>query len=216
MDHKLLADRLFPHINTTPEDIEARYPKRDLPEGAKVTRMGPSPTGFMHLGNLYGALVDERLAHQSKGVFYLRIEDTDRKREVEGGVQMIIDAFKSFGLPFDEGATTDGETGIYGPTDRASVPRSTRPSSSPSCSAAWRTRASAPRRSSPLRTRQQEKNKENFGYYGKYAVWRDRPMEDIEAELAKGTPYVVRFRSEGSIEHKIRHEDLVKGQDGGH
>ena len=89
MDHKLLADRLFPHINTTPEDIEARYPKRDLPEGAKVTRMGPSPTGFMHLGNLYGALVDERLAHQSKGVFYLRIEDTDRKREVEGGVQMI-------------------------------------------------------------------------------------------------------------------------------
>ena len=68
MDHKLLADRLFPHINTTPEDIEARYPKRDLPEGAKVTRMGPSPTGFMHLGNLYGALVDERLAHQSKGV----------------------------------------------------------------------------------------------------------------------------------------------------
>ena len=115
MDHKLLADRLFPHINTTPEDIEARYPKRDLPEGAKVTRMGPSPTGFMHLGNLYGALVDERLAHQSKGVFYLRIEDTDRKREVEGGVQMIIDAFRSFGLPFDEGATTDGETGIYGP-----------------------------------------------------------------------------------------------------
>ena len=115
MDYNRLAELLFPHINTTPEEMEARYPKRELPEGAKVTRMGPSPTGFMHLGNLYGALVDERLAHQSKGVFYLRIEDTDRKREVEGGVQMIIDAFKSFGLPFDEGATTDGETGIYGP-----------------------------------------------------------------------------------------------------
>ena len=111
MDYNRLAELLFPHINTTPEEMEARYPKRELPEGAKVTRMGPSPTGFMHLGNLYGALVDERLAHQSKGVFYLRIEDTDRKREVEGGVQMIIDAFKSFGLPFDEGATTDGETG---------------------------------------------------------------------------------------------------------
>ena len=102
MDYNRLAELLFPHINTTPEEMEARYPKRELPEGAKVTRMGPSPTGFMHLGNLYGALVDERLAHQSKGVFYLRIEDTDRKREVEGGVQMIIDAFKSFGLPFDE------------------------------------------------------------------------------------------------------------------
>ena len=117
MDYNRLAELLFPHINTTPEEMEARYPKRELPEGAKVTRMGPSPTGFMHLGNLYGALVDERLAHQSKGVFYLRIEDTDRKREVEGGVQMIIDAFKSFGLPFDEGATTDGETGTKSPTN---------------------------------------------------------------------------------------------------
>ena len=85
MDWKYLADKLFPHIVETPEQVEARYPKRNLPEGAKVTRMGPSPTGFMHLGNLYGALVDERLAHQSGGVFYLRIEDTDRKREVEGG-----------------------------------------------------------------------------------------------------------------------------------
>ena len=92
MDYNRLAELLFPHINTTPEEMEARYPKRELPEGAKVTRMGPSPTGFMHLGNLYGALVDERLAHQSKGVFYLRIEDTDRKREVEGGVQMTIDS----------------------------------------------------------------------------------------------------------------------------
>ena len=199
-------------LNHTPEDIEARYPKRDLPEGAKVTRMGPSPTGFMHLGNLYGALVDERLAHQSKGVFYLRIEDTDRKREVEGGVQMIIDAFQSFGLPFDEGATTDGETGIYGPyrqSQRAEIYQTfvkslvERGMAYP-CFCTEEELAEA--------HRQQEENKENFGYYGKYAVWRDRPMEDIEAELAKGTPYVVRFRSEGSIEHKIRHEDLVKGK----
>ncbi len=115
MDYNRLAELLFPHINTTPEEIEARYPKRELPEGAKVTRMGPSPTGFMHLGNLYGALVDERLAHQSGGVFYLRIEDTDKKREVEGGVQTIIEAFSSFGLPFDEGATLDGDNGAYGP-----------------------------------------------------------------------------------------------------
>ena len=89
MDYQKFADMLFPHIHTTPEEIEARYPKRELPEGAKVTRIAPSPTGFMHLGNLYGAIVDERLAHQSGGVFYLRIEDTDQKRLVENGVEMI-------------------------------------------------------------------------------------------------------------------------------
>jgi len=125
MDYNLLAEKLFPHITKTPEDILAQYPARQLPEGAKVTRMGPSPTGFMHLGNLYGALVDERLAHQSGGVFYLRIEDTDKKREVEGGVQTIIDAFTSFGLPFDEGATMGEDRGAYGPyrqsQDRKSV-----------------------------------------------------------------------------------------------
>ena len=84
MDYSRLAELLFPQITKTPEEIEAKYPKRNLPEGAKVTRLGPSPTGFIHLGNLYGAFVDERLAHQSGGIFYLRIEDTDDKRYVEG------------------------------------------------------------------------------------------------------------------------------------
>lgn len=212
MDYMLLADKLFPHIHKTPEDILAQYPARQLPEGAKVTRMGPSPTGFMHLGNLYGALVDERLAHQSGGVFYLRIEDTDKKREVEGGVQTIIDAFSAFGLPFDEGATLDGERGDYGPyrqSQRAEIYQTfvkslvQRGLAYP-CFATEEELAAM--------RQQQEAAKENFGYYGKYAVWRDRPMEDIEAELAKGTPYVVRFRSEGSIEHKVKHEDLVKGK----
>ncbi len=212
MDYNLLAEKLFPHITKTPEDILAQYPARQLPEGAKVTRMGPSPTGFMHLGNLYGALVDERLAHQSGGVFYLRIEDTDKKREVEGGVQTIIDAFTSFGLPFDEGATMGEDRGAYGPyrqSQRAEIYQTfvkslvQRGMAYP-CFATEEELAAM--------REKQEAAKENFGYYGKYAVWRDRPMEDIEAELAKGTPYVVRFRSEGSIEHKVRHEDLVKGK----
>ena len=212
MDYNLLAEKLFPHIHKTPEDILAQYPARDLPEGAKVTRMGPSPTGFMHLGNLYGALVDERLAHQSGGVFYLRIEDTDKKREVEGGVQTIIDAFSAFGLPFDEGATLTGDKGAYGPyrqSQRAEIYQTfvkslvQRGMAYP-CFATEQELAEM--------REKQEAAKENFGYYGKYAVWRDRPMEDIEAELAKGTPYVVRFRSEGSIEYKIRHDDLVKGK----
>lgn len=104
-DNLALAELLFPNVTTTPEEMEALYPVRELPEGAKVTRMAPSPTGFMHLGNLFGAITDERLAHQSGGVFYLRIEDTDQKRAVEGGVETIIRVFQEFGLPFDEGAT---------------------------------------------------------------------------------------------------------------
>ena len=115
MDYQQLAERLFPQIQLTPDDIEARYPARQLPEGAKVTRIAPSPTGFMHMGNLYGAIVDERLAHQSGGVFYLRIEDTDQKRLVEGGIDTILSVFHRFGLQFDEGATKEGDHGVYGP-----------------------------------------------------------------------------------------------------
>lgn len=212
MDYAILADKLFAHITQTPQDVEARYPARQLPQGAKVTRMGPSPTGFMHLGNLYGALVDERLAHQSGGVFFLRIEDTDHKREVAGGVETIINAFAAFGLPFDEGATLTGEKGDYGPyyqSRRAEIYQTfakdlvARGLAYP-CFCTEEELAAA--------HAQQEANKENFGYYGKYAVWRDRPLEDIEAALQKGLPYVVRFRSEGNIENKIRHEDLIKGK----
>ena len=115
MDYNRLAELLFPSIDKTPEDYEAMYPERDLPEGAKVTRLGPSPTGFIHLGNLYGALIDERLAHQSGGTFYLRIEDTDDKRYVEGAVETVISSLRFFGINFDEGASEDGDKGAYGP-----------------------------------------------------------------------------------------------------
>ena len=114
MDYNKLAELLFPHITKTPEEYEALYPPRQLPEGAKVTRLGPSPTGFIHLGNLYGAFVDERLAHQSGGKFYLRIEDTDDKRYVEGAVEIIINSLRFFGINFDEGATMEGDIGEYG------------------------------------------------------------------------------------------------------
>lgn len=108
-----LSELIYPEIaNVT--DYEAMYPKRNLPEGAKVTRLGPSPTGFIHLGNLYGAFVDERLAHQSNGVFYLRIEDTDDKRFVENAVETIISSLAFFGIKFDEGVTEHGDVGSYG------------------------------------------------------------------------------------------------------
>ena len=114
LSYKQLADTIYPDLPHTPEEYEAMYPERKLPEGAKVTRLGPSPTGFIHLGNLYGAFVDERLAHQSGGIFFLRIEDTDDKRFVENAVETIITSLAFFGIRFDEGVTQEGDTGSYG------------------------------------------------------------------------------------------------------
>ena len=115
MDYRKLAELVFPEIDKTPDDYELIYPERSLPEGAKVTRLAPSPTGFIHLGNLFGALVDERAAHQSGGVCVLRIEDTDVKREVEGAIPVLINTLDYFGIRFDEGAMPDGWKGEYGP-----------------------------------------------------------------------------------------------------
>ena len=115
MDYKYLASLLFKEDLKTTEEYEKIYPQRNLKEGAQVTRIAPSPTGFMHLGNLFGAITDERIAHLSDGIFYLRIEDTDKKREVEGGVETILKVFDRFGLKFDEGAGLNGDNGNYGP-----------------------------------------------------------------------------------------------------
>ena len=116
MDYNKLADLLFPDVTKLPADVEAEFPARQLPEGAKVTRLAPSPTGFMHFGTLFPALVNERLAHQSGGVFYLRIEDTDKKREVENGVIGMVNGLKDFGIVPDEGALNEtDEKGEYGP-----------------------------------------------------------------------------------------------------
>ncbi len=212
MDYQALAEYLFPHITDTPADVEARYPARMLKEGAKVTRMAPSPTGFMHLGNLYGALVDERLAHQSDGVFYLRIEDTDQKREVPGGVQTILEVFQRFGLPFDEGATLEGDNGVYGPyrqRQRAQIYQTIakdlvrRGLAYPDFS--------TEEELAEMR-RLQEERKDNFGYYGEYAVGRKLTFEEIQEKIQAGIPYVIRFRSPGDPSKKVYHTDLVKGK----
>ena len=115
MDHQALAQLLFPNVTETPDDIEAKFPLRELPEGAVVTRMAPSPTGFVHLGNLVQGMISERMAHQSGGVLFLRVEDTDAKREVPGAVEILIDTLKHYGIQFDEGATHVGDNGLYGP-----------------------------------------------------------------------------------------------------
>ena len=114
-DCNALAELLFPDVCDTPESLEQRFPQRELQEGAVVSRMAPSPTGFVHLGNLVQGITSERLCHQSGGVLYLRVEDTDAKREVPGAVEVLIEALSHYGICFDEGATVDGDCGDYGP-----------------------------------------------------------------------------------------------------
>ena len=211
MDYPKLAELLFPDITTTAEELEARYPKRDLPEGARVTRMGPSPTGFIHLGNLYGALTDERLAHRSGGVAFLRIEDTDDKREVEGAVPMLIDALDYFGIRFDEGATEDGETGDYGPywqSERSSIYK-TFVKKLVSEGKAYPCFMSE-EEIADIRA-MQEANKLNPGIYGEYAKHRDLSLEEVEARLAAGEVPVMRLRSTGDPSKYFHVFDAIRG-----
>ncbi len=211
MDYQKLAELLFPDLHTTAEEMEARYPKRDLPEGAMVTRMGPSPTGFIHLGNLYGALTDERLAHRSGGVAFLRIEDTDDKREVEGAVPMLIDALDYFGIRFDEGATADGETGDYGPywqSERSRIYK-TFVKKLVSEGKAYPCFMSE-EEIADIRA-MQEANKLNPGIYGEYAKHRDLSYEEVEARLAAGEVPVMRLRSTGDPSKYFHVFDAIRG-----
>lgn len=211
MDYNTLAELLFPQVTDTPEDLEARYPQRELPQGAVVTRMAPSPTGFVHLGNLVQGLTSERMAHQSGGVLFLRVEDTDAKREVPGAVQVLIETLKHYGIHFDEGASMDGDVGAYGPyyqRQRAAIyhvyaKELVKKGCAYPCFC-------TEEELTEMR-QQQEAQKVNFGYYGPWATWRDRSLEDIQSALAAGKPWVLRFRSTGSIEHKFKYTDLVKG-----
>ena len=212
MDYQALADLLFPNVTDTPEALEDRFPARQLPEGAVVTRMAPSPTGFVHLGNLVQGLTAERMAHQSGGILFLRVEDTDAKREVPGAVEVLINTLKHYGIHFDEGATIDGDSGDYGPyrqRQRAAIYHvyAKKLVSEGMAYPCFCTEDEL----SAMRSAQ-EANKETTGYYGKYAMWRDRSMEDIQAQLNAGNPWVLRFRSTGSIENQFKFDDLVKGK----
>ena len=208
MDYAKLADLLFPNIDKTPEYYEQLFPKRDLPEKAEVLRMAPSPTGFIHLGNLYGALADERVAHQSNGVFFLRIEDTDLKRKVEGAVETILSTFKYFNINYDEGAEIGGNYGPYYQRQRAEIYQT------------FAKKLVSEGKAYPCFCTEEELNEirekqnrlnEGTGYYGKWAVWRDAPIEKIEEQLKAGKPFVIRMRSTGNPEIKHTFHDEIKG-----
>ena len=213
-DCKKLAELLFPDVDKTPDYYEEKYPYRKLPNKAEVTRLGPSPTGFIHLGNLYSALADERIAHKNGGVFYLRIEDTDAKRTVEGAVDLVINSLRYFDIEFDEGAgfPDSDPVNAYGPyyqTQRVDI---------------YHTFAKelvlkglaypcfcTEEELEAVRL-QQETDKVLTGYYGKYAVCRDLSLETIEENLKAGKPYVLRLRSQGSPENEITFTDSIKGE----
>ena len=222
LTNKQLADLIYPDLPHTPEEYEAMYPERDLPEGAMVTRLGPSPTGFIHLGNLYGAFVDERLAHQSGGTFFLRIEDTDDKRFVENAIETIISSLAFFDIRFDEGVTENGDIGNYGDytqSHRGDI---------------YRTFAKklieqglaypcflTEEEISEIRE-EQESLKTSPGIYAGWSRYRDWDKDfSIEQEvglrIASGEPFVIRLKSSGvpnaSAEETSRHTvtDAIRG-----
>ena len=217
MDNQKLAELLFPNITKTPEDYEKIYPKRDLPLGAKVTRLGPSPTGFIHLGNLYGAFTDERLAHQSGGTFFLRIEDTDDKREVEGAVEIIINSLRFFGINFDEGATMTGDIGNYGDYTQSHRGEIYQCFAKKLVSEGKAYPCFLTEEEIKEIREKQESIKANPGIYGKWAVSRNLTYEEIEAKIKAGEKYVVRLKSDGNLDlpaEEIRHikvEDAIRG-----
>lgn len=208
-----IAELLFPHIQKTPANLEAQYPPRPLPEGARVTRFSPSPTGYLHIGGLFGALADYMTARQSGGVVYLRIEDTDKKREIGDGVAAILDGLEAFGITFDEGVTKDGEKGAYGPyTQSARVEiyqimakDLVRRGLAYPCFCTAEELAE-------LRDRQEREGALLRGYFGKYAKCRDLSDEEIEANLKAGKPYVLRLRSDGDEARRIVIEDMARGK----
>ena len=212
MNYKELADMIFPDA----KDIsyyEEKYPKRNLPEGAEVLRVAPSPTGNVHIGTIDQALLAKKLTKQTGGVFFLRIEDTDQKREIEGGVTQIIEALKTFDLEPDEGMINETEwKGEYGPYKQsmrkdiyqAYAKHFLELGKAYPCFA-------TPEELEEMRAKQ-EAAKVRTGYYGVWAKYRNLPLDEAAEKIKAGVPYIIRFKSPGREDRKIQHKDIIKGK----
>lgn len=214
MDYNKLAELLFPDVVNGSDYYEKKFPERDLPKGAEVTRMAPSPTGFIHLGNLYSALADERIAHRNGGVFYLRIEDTDEKRKVDGAVETIINVLRYFDIEFDEGAGfTDADPqNVYGPYFQRQRVEIYHAYAKDLVKRGLAYPCFCTEEELEEVRKKQEEDKAMTGYYGKYAVCRNLTLEDIEAKLKAGLTYVLRLRSAGSPDKEIVFHDRIMGE----
>ena len=209
-----LAALLFPEVTQTVEDLEARFPARSLKEGARVTRFAPSPTGFLHIGGLFSALISKLNAATTGGVFLLRIEDTDKKREITDGVSEIIKGLSAFGIDIDEGVIGfEKETGDYGPytqSHRAEIyhtvaKRLVEQGLAYPC---FYTEEEL----TAIREAQEAEGTPIKGIFGKWAKYRDASFETQKALLEEGKPYTLRLRSPGSEDKRISFDDLIKGK----
>ena len=207
-----LANAMFPNITKTPADYEEQFPQRQLAEGARVTRIAPSPTGYLHLGTFFTSMVNRMTADSTGGLFFFRLEDTDKKREVEGGADDILKGMNDFGLTIDEGFVAPGEIkGAYGPYQQsqraeiyhAYVKTLVEQNLAYPCFCSEEARQAA--------REQQEAAKDRTGYYGKYAICRNLTAEEALAKIEAGESYVVRLRSMGSEENRIKFDDMIKG-----
>ena len=212
-ENEKLAELLFPDIDKTPDYYENIYNNRNLSEGAKVTRVAPSPTGYLHLGTLFTALVNRIVATTSNGVFFTRIEDTDKKREVEGGIENIIDGLNRFGITIDEGFISGteekGEYGPYQQSKRAEIYQTyvkelVRKGLAYPCFCTSEELESV--------RKIQEANKIRTGYHGEYAMHRNITFDEAKALIDEGKTFVVRLKSQGSEENKIVFDDMIKGR----
>ena len=212
MNYKELADMIFPNAKEI-SYYEEKYPRRNLPEGAEVLRVAPSPTGNVHIGTIDQALIAKKLAKQTGGVFFLRIEDTDQKREIEGGISQIIEALKTFDLEPDEGMTSETEEiGNYGPykqSERKDIYQAyakylLEQGKAYPCFA-------TPEELDEMRAKQ-EAAKVRTGYYGVWAKYRNLPLDEAAEKIKAGVPYIIRFKSPGREDRKIQHKDIIKGK----
>ena len=209
MNYKELAELLYPEVTTTIEDLEKMYPERNLPEGAEVCRFAPSPTGRMHMGNMYAAFIPEVFAHQSNGVFILRIEDKDEKRSIENGIEHIVNDLGEFNYIIDESPVTGGNYGPYKQRDRLNIYH-TVAKYLVSIGRAYPCFCTE-EELTEMRTHQEE-IKDRIGYYGHYAKCRDLSMEEIKKHIENKDKWVLRLKSMGDFNKKVEFNDLIKGK----
>ena len=206
MDRKELADLIFPEAKEV-SYYEEKYPERDLPEGAQVVRVAPSPTGFIHVGGIFQGLIAKKIAQQTGGVFFVRIEDTDQKRKIENGNEEILNAYKDYDLYPDE-TVGKGNYGPYVQSERKEIYQAyakklLEEGNAYPCFC-------SPEELSNIRENQ-TKAQERTGYYGKWAKCRNMPVDMAYEKIKNGDPYIIRLKSPGNPEKKIKIKDVIKG-----
>ena len=211
MTYKELADLIFPNVKEI-KYYEEKYPERNLEEGAVVTRFAPSPTGFVHIGGLYQALVARTVAKKTNGVFFLRVEDTDQKREVENGVTGIVNSLKDFDMGPDEGMISDTEEiGNYGPYKQSLRKDIYQSYAKYLLEQGKAYPCFATQEELDEMRAKQEMAKVRTGYYGVWAKYRNLSLDEMAEKINAGVPYIIRFKSPGREDRKIKHKDLIKG-----